>query len=130
TFADINTNYKNPDYIKDRAILTTRNIDVEDINQLILQKIPDTEKFEYLSADSVKDKDQGDQSLYPVEFLNTLTPSGMPPYHLVLKKDVLVILLRNLDPTEGLCNSTRLIIKNCYKFILDAEILTGVNKGK
>ena len=38
--------------------------------------------------------------------------------------------LYNLDPTEGLCNGTRLIIKNCYKFILDAEILTGVNKGK
>ncbi|CAG8826658.1 32251_t:CDS:1, partial [Gigaspora margarita] len=47
-----------------------------------------------------------------------------------LKKNVPVILLRNLDPTEGLCNSTRLIIKNCYKFLLDAKILTEVNKGK
>src|SRR5260364_44797 len=33
TFIDITTNYHDSDYIKDRAILTTKNIDVEDINQ-------------------------------------------------------------------------------------------------
>ncbi|CAG8853205.1 26356_t:CDS:1, partial [Gigaspora margarita] len=86
------------------AILTTRNTNVEDINQLILQKIPDFKEFEYLSANFVENKDQEDQSLYPVEFLNTLTPSGILPYRLVLKKDVPVILLHNLDPTKGLYN--------------------------
>ncbi|CAG8847122.1 36930_t:CDS:1, partial [Gigaspora margarita] len=87
-------------------------------------------EFEYFSADSVEDKDQVDQILYPTKFLNTLTPSRIPSYHLVLKKDVPIILLYNLDPSEELYNSTRLMIKNCYKFGLDAEIITGVNKSK
>ena len=54
----------------------------------------------------------------------------MPPHKLVLKKDVPVILLRNINPAEGLCNGTRLIIKECYLNTIDAEILTGVNQGK
>ncbi|CAG8812232.1 31635_t:CDS:1, partial [Gigaspora margarita] len=128
TFIDITTNYHNSDYIKDRAILITKNVDV--INQQIFKKIPNTEKFEYFSANLVEDKDQVDQSLYPTEFLNTLTPSRILPYHLVLKKNIPVILLCNLAPSEGLCNGTRLMIKNCYKFVLDAKIITGVNKEK
>ena len=54
----------------------------------------------------------------------------MPPHKLVLKKDVPVILLRNINPAEGLCNGTRLVIKEFYQNTIDAEILTGVNQGK
>ena len=127
-FNDINSNYKNNDYLRDRAILTTKNVDVEEINQQILEIIPG-ENYEFLSADSVEDEAQVDQSLYPIEFLNTLTPSGTPPHKLVLKKDAPIILLRNLSTSEGLCNGTRLIVKNCHTNVIDAEILTGINQG-
>ena len=127
-FNDINSNYKNNDYLRDRAILTTKNVDVEEINQQILEIIPG-ENYEFLSADSVEDEAQVDQSLYPIEFLNTLTPSGTPPHKLLLKKDAPIILLRNLSTSEGLCNGTRLIVKNCHTNVIDAEILTGINQG-
>ena len=39
-FNDINTNYQDSDYIKQRAILSTRNDDVDDINEHILNKLP------------------------------------------------------------------------------------------
>jgi ATP-dependent DNA helicase PIF1 len=61
--------------------------------------------------------------------LNTLTPSGTPPHQLVLKKGVPIILLRNLNPAEGLCNGTRLIVIKCTKHLIDAEILTGSHRG-
>ena len=35
----------------------------------------------------------------------------MPPHRLFLKKYASIILLRNLDPTEGLCNGTRIIVR-------------------
>jgi ATP-dependent DNA helicase PIF1 len=117
------------DYIKERAILTTRNEDVDDINTKILNIFPG-EAQEFLSADSIEDKDSVHQSLYPIEFLNTLTPSGSPLHKLILKIGVPIMLLRNISPTEGLCNGTRLIVKKLSQHVIDAEIITGSHCGK
>ena len=84
----------------------------------------------FLSADSVEDKNSVHQTLYPVEFLNTLTPSGTPPHKLILKDGVPIMLLRNLSSTEELYNSTRLIARGIQQYVIDAEILTGSYFGK
>jgi hypothetical protein len=62
---------------------------------------------------------------YPKEFLNTLTPNGLPPHVLKLKIGCPVILLRNIDPANGLCNGTRLIIRGFQKNTIEAEIVLG-----
>ena len=49
----------------------------------------------------------------------------MPPHELKLKKNSIVMLLRNLDSNKGLCNGTRLIVKQIYKHLLDCEIISG-----
>jgi ATP-dependent DNA helicase PIF1 len=56
-------------------------------------------------------------------------PSGMPPFILQLKKNCPVILIRNLDPINGACNSTRLIVNDCSSRIIDATIVNGPKKG-
>ena len=53
----------------------------------------------YLSADSVADRSQS--ALYPIEFLNSLTPSGLPPHRLMFKLHSPIMLLRNLNPSKG-----------------------------
>ena len=68
-FKDSDNDYMN--YIKDRAILTTKNEVVDSINEQIINIFPGNAK-EFLSADSVEDKDDIHLDLYPVEFLNTL----------------------------------------------------------
>ena len=50
---------------------------------------------------------------YQEEFLNTLLPNGLPPHKLELKLNCPIILLRNLDTSNGLCNKTRMV---CRKF--------------
>lgn len=40
-----------------------------------------------------------------------------------------VILLRNLDRRYGLCNGTRLIVRNFSTRIVEAEVLTGEHAG-
>ena len=67
---------------------------------------------------------------YPEEFLNTLTPNGLPPHVLKPKIGCLVILLRNIDPANGLCNGTRLIIRGFQKNTIDAKIVLGQHAGK
>ena len=66
----------------------------------------------YLSTDSIEDEDSEDRQNYPIEFLNSLTPSGMPVHKMILKIGALVMLLRNLNTKLGLCSGTRLIIKD------------------
>ena len=43
------------------------------------------------------------EMLYPVEFLNALKFLGLPNYELELKVGIPVMLLRNINQSEGLC---------------------------
>jgi ATP-dependent DNA helicase PIF1 len=69
------------------------------------------------------------EALYPTEFLNTLSINGFPDHVLHLKIGVLIMLLRNLDPTRGLCNGTQLIVTQLTSRIIEGEIITGKAKG-
>ena len=81
-----------------------------------------------LSVDTVLD--ENDAVYYPVEYINTLESSGLPHHRLILKKNAVVILLRNLDISSGLCNGTRLLILEVInKQLLKCVIITGETKG-
>ena len=41
-----------------------------------------------------------------------------------------MILLRNIDPANGLCNGTRLVVHGFQKNAIDAEIVGGQHVGK
>ena len=112
-----------------RAILATTNENVDRINKLVMDEFSSTpeDTKTYLSADTVADEEQ--QGLYPTEFLNSLTPSGTPPHNLYLKKNVPIMLLRNINPTEGLLNGTRLCVLHLGERIIEAKILTGQHAG-
>ena len=53
----------------------------------------------------------------------------MPPHCLRLKIGCPIILLRNLDPENGLCNDTRLICKRFDPNVINAEIAVGQHAG-
>ncbi|KAF2345689.1 DNA helicase Pif1-like, partial [Trinorchestia longiramus] len=84
----------------------------------------------YQSIDSVCT--HGDEAAinYPPEFLNYLNLSGMPPHNLKLKRGAIVMLLRNLNPKQGLLNGTRLIIVSLNELFVHGKILTGSKKGE
>jgi ATP-dependent DNA helicase PIF1 len=81
----------------------------------------------YHSFDSVVDDPR---NYYPSEFLNSLTPNGLPPHVLKLKLWCPVILLRNIDPANGLCNGTRLVVRGFRRNTVDAEIVVGQHAWK
>jgi hypothetical protein len=108
-FPDLPNKYVEEGYMDGRAILTTKNVAVNQINTDIAVGMLGDEHV-FFSADRVK---AGDDRAYGIatEFLNTITLPGMPPHWLALKVGVPVILLRNLDASCGLCNGTRLIVR-------------------
>ena len=128
-YNELSLNYRDPVYITERAILCSKNSHVAIINDMVTDAFPGEEAM-YLATDSVSVEDSEGAETYPPEFLNTLNPSGMPPFKLRLKVHQPVILLRNIDPENGLCNGTRLICRVLHRNVLDVEILTGQHRGK
>ncbi|ONM31855.1 hypothetical protein ZEAMMB73_Zm00001d040704 [Zea mays] len=125
-FPNLNENMSDSTYITSRAILSTRNDWVDMINVKMIDRFQG-EHMVYHSFDSAMDDPH---NYYPPEFLNTLTPNGLPPHVLTLKIGCPVILLRNIDPANGLCNGTRLVVRGFQRNIIDAEIVLGQHVGK
>uniref|UniRef100_K3Y1E1 ATP-dependent DNA helicase n=1 Tax=Setaria italica TaxID=4555 RepID=K3Y1E1_SETIT len=116
---------EDPNYITSRAILSTRNDCVDRINLKMIERFQG-EEMVYHSFDTVEDDPH---NYYPPEFLNTLTPNGLPPHMLKLKVNCPIILLRNIDLANGLCSGTRLVVRGFQKNAIDAEIVLGQHYG-
>ncbi len=91
-------------YLMQRSIIAPKNTDIDEINNAILKSLS-KESHTYLSANSLTPTKEGASvvaevsmdSLYPVEFLNTLQFSGITNHELELKVGVPILLLRNLN---------------------------------
>jgi len=119
---------RTPEHLQKRAILTSKNTDVDGINHICIEGWPGN-VFTSLSSDQTVEIDEA--SLYPTEFLNSLRPQGMPSHCVQLKKGMPFILLRNLNAAQGLANGTRL---SCTSFpgsgrVIQARVLTGPKAG-
>ncbi|XP_042962393.1 uncharacterized protein LOC122296655 [Carya illinoinensis] len=121
--SDYSTNISN---MMNRAILTPKNNYVEEINTLLIQRFPGELKQYYSFDESI---DASEQAIME-DFLHTLTPNGLPPHELLLKENCPIMLLRNINPSEGLCNGTRLICRNFDRNVIHAEIVVGHHSGK
>src|SRR5690554_2716913 len=75
----------------------------------------------YHSQDKVADGVNA--TAYPIEYLHSINPPGMPPHELTLKVGQPILLLRNMDPKASLCNGTRLIVRALNQRYINAEIL-------
>ncbi|KAL1309905.1 hypothetical protein AAHE18_17G212000 [Arachis hypogaea] len=118
-------------FFKARTILAPTLDIVEEVNNHLMAIIPRGEKL-YLSSDSIC-MDEGNMEsqldIYSPELLNSINCSGLPPHKLILKVGVLVMLLRNIDKSSGLCNGTRLQVRKLGNHVIEYEILTGNNVG-
>ncbi|XP_054745836.1 uncharacterized protein LOC129250225 [Anastrepha obliqua] len=117
-FPDIAQKFNNHHWLDERAILTAKNKDVEDLNAPIQNFLPE-QLVSFKSVDTVMNLD--DEVYYPTEFLNSLELSGLPPHNLQLKIGSVVITL---------CNGTRLAVKKLRNNVIEATIIKGKYKGE
>ncbi|XP_022831021.1 uncharacterized protein LOC111359653 [Spodoptera litura] len=121
-----NLTERNFNWLCSRAIVSPRNDSVNDINRMIMEKVPGDFKC-YKSIDTVCNIE--DAVHYPQEFLNSLNPAGLPPHELKLKGGTPIMLLRNLSP-PNMCNGTRLLIRELRDNVIVATIITGPAAGQ
>ena len=125
-FPDLHGQCTDQDYLKGRAILTPLNKDAQAINNEILKRLPGMDSRPILAVD----ENRTDTNFnYGEEVLNSIDPSGLPPYKLYLKRNAVIMVLRNVNPAEGLCNGTRLQVVSFTNHVIQAIILTGPKKG-
>ncbi|CAN1334987.1 ATP-dependent DNA helicase pif1 [Linum perenne] len=119
--------YQSLEYIKARAIVTPTNAVVSEINNLLLDQIPDSSK-KYFSADSLSTTNSNTATLqveYPLEFLNSLSFNGVLEHILDLKPYVTVMLLRSINPAAGMCNGTRILLTHLGDYVLRGLVVGG-----
>ena len=124
-FPNFSENNSNINWVKNRAILCPTNEECMEINKLLLAKLPG-DTVQYKSCDTVN---HSEAHMYPAEFLNTIELQGIPPHLLELKPGAVIILLRNLNPSEGHVNGTRYIDQNLLPHVIDAVAISGSNVG-
>lgn len=127
TYPELASNCDNPDWLAGRAILSTLNSLVDEANDKIAQTFPGR-TWQCLSADRVRCDD--DSRYAPEELLNSIDVAGMPKHEINLKPNMPIMLLRNLSPSDGLCNGTRLLVLDViHDRLLKAKIATGKHQG-
>jgi hypothetical protein len=130
-YIDFLNRFSDPNYLKERAILTPTNEIAEDVNKHVISMVPGEEK-EYLSCDSIGNSADGIRNIdifYPIEVLNNIKVNNFPYHKLALKRGIPIMLLRNISQTTGLCNGTRLVITRLAKKVLEAIVMTSSNIG-
>nr|KYP49514.1 hypothetical protein KK1_028709 [Cajanus cajan] len=57
------------------------------------------------------------------EFLNSLRTSSLPKYRIKLKVGTPIMLLRNLNKIERLCNETRLVVTRLANHVIEVRVM-------
>ena len=96
-YEEVNKMTTSQSFYTDRAILTPRNETVDEINSYTISQTDGVSR-EYFSSDSFeisKNRSYQNDTLYAVEYLNSLEFPGLPSHNLTLK--VGASILRNIN---------------------------------
>ena len=115
-FPNIEQNLSVAGWLDGRTILAATNKEVASLNAILNDMLPGTGDI-FSSSDTLENDE--DLLRFNTEYLNTLLPNGFPPHILVLKPGMPLMLLRNLNPRQGLCNGSRLV----YERSLNSKVL-------
>lgn len=117
----IRENFKNPQQLRHRTHLAPVNDTVDKINFDLLQLLPETASS-FRIVNTVINQDQAIQ--FPIEFLNSLQPPGMPSHNLILEKIEFQSYYWEIWTPPCFCNSTGLIIKAMKHIIIEINNLS------
>jgi PIF1-like helicase/Helitron helicase-like domain at N-terminus/Helicase len=128
--AELQKAHLNPDFFIGRAILSARIAQVDELNDLIQQRMHGT----IHTLNSIDEADLNVNALgreeLSFEYLNSLNHSSLPLSRLQLRIGAPIMLMRNLDPMQGLCNGTRLTVTRIASRCLEVRINGGEFDGQ
>ncbi|XP_016172934.1 ATP-dependent DNA helicase PIF1-like [Arachis ipaensis] len=125
-------NLNNGSYFRDRTILAPTLDIVNDVNKHIMKSLIREAKT-YLSSDSLSVEEgnmESELDTITSDVLNSINCSALSPHVLTLKEGVSVMLLRNINQSNGLCNGTRSQVRRLGNHVIECITLTGDKAGQ
>uniref|UniRef100_A0A0L8GTU8 DNA helicase Pif1-like 2B domain-containing protein n=1 Tax=Octopus bimaculoides TaxID=37653 RepID=A0A0L8GTU8_OCTBM len=122
-YADLKNNFTNPVWLANRTIVTPTYEAAQFVNDFLLTRTLGELNI-YRSSDTVDN-----ETLYSIKFINKLTPLGFSPHIIKLKEKRCIMLLRNLNATNGHCNGIHYIIVTLRDHVIETEIASGPYAG-
>lgn len=120
-----------PAYLHGRCILAVLNSTCDEYNKRVTLMLPG-DLCSYKAVNKLVPDNATSQLLedMPPEVLESINPSGLPPHELSLKVGSVIIVMRNLNVRESLCNGTRLLVTRLGHRVIEAIHITGSLRGK
>lgn len=113
-------------YYSGRCLITTLNKTVDSVNRLL----NDTIVGDSMISISMDFRDEDEVEPLGEDFLNSIELPGFSRHRLQIKKGLPVMLIRNLNVGEGLCNGTRMVISDFSERVLKCRLISGSNSGQ
>lgn len=119
------------EYLRGRCILAVLNRTCEENNRRVMKALPGN-VVTYLSVNKFIPGNCTSRLMdeMPVEVMESANPVGLPPHELNLKVGAVIILMRNLNVRDSLCNGTRLLITRLGQRVINAQHISGDKQGR
>ena len=116
-------------FLATRAILAPKHEDVNALNDAALGSFPAATHQVLHATTYIPGATAEDLASFPAEYLDALDLPGLPPARLAMCPGAVVMLVRNIDYENGLCNGTRALVVSVSRRSLDILVLTGRSQG-
>ena len=112
-----------PAEFADRGILSPTNASTDEINDHILNLLPNQLHSLKSSNTIIKSNPKDIEEVTSVEFLEKIDVPGVPPHQLDLKVGCIVMFIRNVNFDSGIVNGRKGIVRAISPRIVDVEII-------
>lgn len=117
------------DRLQTSIILSPTNDVVRHLNAQVLKMMPGNAANRVFLSKTKLDFEQNtpEDFIVPQDELNGLAPSNIPPHVLTVRLNAIVMLLINLDRTQGHCNGTRYVVTGIFDHALRLKQISPFN---
>ena len=98
---------------------------MKELNETILRDLPGDESI----LRSIDSPDPDGFNSLPEEFLNKLSPAGLPEHEIRVKVGMPVVITRNLRINSGLCNGSRVLVTEVSNNFIAGVLMSGSHQG-
>lgn len=113
-------------YFAHRCLITPLNDTVEEVNQMMNERIGG----DFMLSTSMDFVEQEEGEPLPEEFLNSIDLPGFSRHRLVIRRGVPMMIIRNLNLAQGVCNGTRVVVTDFSDRVLRCRLVTGSRSGE